>query len=240
MSDQRSAIGDRRDGPQPVTRRRVLQVLGMAPLAAVAGVAEAQAPAQAPRQPHATPNQPAAGAATPASAAPKRQFLTAREWRTVSVLSDDVIPRDDRSGSATDAGVPAYIDFHMSVPETDDATRTQLRGGLRWIDTESRRRFGVAYDRATEAQRHAILDDIAGPATPTRPELRAGAAFFARFRDMVASGFYSSAIGWKDVQYQGNVFNRGWQGCPQPALDKLGVSYDLMATRIAPGGAPSK
>jgi hypothetical protein len=220
-----------------MNRRAALKVLGVLPLA---GIAEAQAPAQAPRQPHATPNQPAAGAAAPASAVPKRQFLTAREWRTVSVLSDDVIPRDDRSGSATDAGVPAYIDFHMSVPETDDAARTQLRGGLRWIDTESRRRFGVAYDRATETQRHAILDDVAKPIAEVAPAMRAGAAFFARFRDMVASGFFSSATGWKDLQYQGNVFNPNWQGCPKPALDKLGVSYDVMSTRIAPEGAPSR
>ena len=51
---------------------------------------------------------------------------------------------------------------------------------------------------------------------------------------MVASGFFSSAIGWKDLQYQGNVFNPTWQGCPQAALDKLKVSYDLMTTRVAP------
>ncbi|MGZ8413296.1 MAG: gluconate 2-dehydrogenase subunit 3 family protein [Gemmatirosa sp.] len=239
MSDERRASSDERDAPQPVSRRRVLQVLGMAPLAAAVGVAEAQPP-QAPRQPHATPNQPAAGAARPANAAAQRKFFTAREWRTVGVLADDVIPRDDRSGSATDAGVPAYLDFHMSVPETSDDARTQMRGGLRWMDTEARRRFGVAYDRATEAQRHQLLDDIAGPTAQVKPELRAGAAFFATFRNMVASGFFSSAIGWKDLQYQGNVFNPDWQGCPQPALDKLGVSYALMSTRIAPEGAPSK
>ena len=67
-----------------------------------------------------------------------------------------------------------------------------------------------------------------------------GVAFFARFRDMVASGFFSSAIGWKDLQYQGNVFNPKWDGCPQPALDKLKVSYDVMATRVAPQGVSSK
>lgn len=232
-------MSDERDAPPPVSRRRALQVLGMAPLAAAIGVAEAQPP-QAPRRPHVTPNQPAAGAARPASAAAQRKFFTAREWRTVGVLADDIIPRDDRSGSATDAGVPAYLDFHMSVPETSEDARTQMRGGLRWIDTEARRRFGVGYHQAREGQRHAILDDIAGPAAQARPEMRAGAAFFGRFRDMVASGFFSSAAGWKDLQYQGNVFNPNWQGCPKPALDKLGVSYDLMATRVAPEGAPSK
>ncbi len=64
--------------------------------------------------------------------------------------------------------------------------------------------------------------------------MRYGVTFFNRVRDMTASGFFSSAIGFKDLQYIGNVFNPGYDGCPQPALDKLGVSYDVMQTRISP------
>jgi gluconate 2-dehydrogenase gamma chain len=218
--------------PSLVSRRRVLKVLGLAPLAGALGVADAQT--QPPvRQGHVTPNQPTAKP-TPASSQPKRQFFTAREWRTVGVLADDIIPRDDRSGSATDAGVPAYMDFHMSVAETTDEARVAMRGGLRWLDTESRRRFGVTYDRAKEAQRHEILDDLAVPTAQVKPAMRAGAAFFNTFRNMVASGFFSSAIGWKDLQYKGNVFNPKWDGCPEPALAKLGVSYDVMNTRVRP------
>jgi hypothetical protein len=108
------------------------------------------------------------------------------------------------------------------------------RGGLRWLDTESRRRFGVAYAAAAAAQRHQILDDISFPAgVPAGvpfggvpPALRYGAAFFAQFRDMTAAGFFSSAEGWRDLQYAGDTMVREWKGCPQAALDKLGVSYD--------------
>jgi hypothetical protein len=95
------------------------------------------------------------------------------------------------------------------------------------MDSESRRRFGVAYAAATAVQRHQILDDIAYP-DRVRPELQHGAAFFTRFRDMVAAGFFSSAIGVKDLRYQGNTAMPTWTGCPEPALRKLGVSYDLM------------
>jgi hypothetical protein len=35
-------------------------------------------------------------------------------------------------------------------------------------------------------------------------------------------------MGWKDLRYLGNVFNPNWDGCPQAALDKLGVSYSVM------------
>jgi hypothetical protein len=64
--------------------------------------------------------------------------------------------------------------------------------------------------------------------------MRYGVTFFNRFRDMTASGFFSSAMGWKDVQYVGNVFNPAYDGCPPAALQKLGVSYDLMQTRVSP------
>ena len=222
----------------PVSRRRALQVLGMLPLAAAAGSLGAQQqqgtgtgtaghPAQSG---HATPNPPAQQG-QPAKNTPKAAFFTAREMRTVRVLANDIIPKDGRSGSATDAGVPEFIDFNLSVPETDENTRTAWRGGLRWLDTETKRRYGVAYASATTAQRHAILDDIAYPDKVT-PALRPGSAFFMRARDMVASGFFSSAIGFQDLKWMGNTFNPNWNGCPQPALDKLGVSYDVMTSRV--------
>jgi len=217
-----------------ISRRRALKVLGAAPFVGAA-VLDAQQPAtggQQPVTPHVTPQPPAQNTnPQPPKNQAKNKFFTAKEARTAGVLADDIIPRDAKSGSATEAGVIPYIDFHMSVPETDDATRVQMHGGLRWIDTESKRRFGVAYAAAKTDQRHAILDDIAWP-NKTTPEFRAGTAFFTRFRDLVGGGFFSSAMGWKDLQYIGNTFNPGWNGCPDAAMRKLGVSHDLMNTRI--------
>ena len=186
-------------------RRRALKVLGLAPIAAVvdplgAPLGTQQPTTPQPTTPHVTPNPPAQNApAQPPKNAAKRKFFTAKEHRTASVLADDIIPRDARSGSATEAGAVDYIDFHLSVPETDDSTRVQMRGGLRWLDTESKRRFGVAYAAAKADQRHAILDDISWP-DKAPAELRAGVAFFNRFRDMTAAGFFSSPMGWKDLQ----------------------------------------
>ena len=223
----------------PVSRRQALKVFGAVPVAAALGSSafaqqgQQQGGQQGPRTPHAGPNQPAQPGAQPGKNVTPRKFFTAKEWRTVSVLADDIIPRDARSPSATEAGVPAYMDFHLTVPETNEAARVAMRGGLAWLDTESRTRYGKAYASLGTAQRHAILDDIAY-GTRVKPELRRGAAFFARFRDMTASGFYSSAVGWQDLRYQGNVFNPNWNGCPQPALDKLGVSYAVMDTRVKP------
>ena len=49
---------------------------------------------------------------------------------------------------------------------------------------------------------------------------------------MTAAGFFSSAMGWKDLPYIGNMAIPEWKGCPPAALRKLGVSDDLMKTRI--------
>jgi gluconate 2-dehydrogenase gamma chain len=148
-------------------------------------------------------------------------FFTAHEWDTVRVLSDLVIPKDDRSGSATDAGVPEYMDFMLN--DRPDG-QTPMRGGLAWLDNEAFERFGTTFVAATAQQQTAILDDIAWP-KKARPEMSPGVAFFNMFRDMTASGFWSSKIGVTDLDYRGNTFVAEWNGCPPEALAKLGVHY---------------
>jgi hypothetical protein len=159
------------------------------------------------------------------------RFFTRHEWQTVRMLADYVIPRDARSGSATEAKVPEFMDFLLSDKDESETTKIAWRGGLAWLDNESRTRFGKVFISATDAQRRQILDDIAWPAK-ARPEMSHGVAFFNRFRDRTASGFFSTYIGWTDVQYIGNVFNPNWNGCPPAALEKLGVTYDVMNSRV--------
>jgi hypothetical protein len=167
-----------------------------------------------------------------ASAAPYvPKFFTAAEWKTASMLADYIIPRDERSGSATDAKVPEYMDWLMADKEASESTRTGMRGGLAWLDLECSERFGKTFVKSTDAERRKVLDDIAWP-KKARPDLSNGVAFFNRFRDLTAAGFFSSEMGYKDVKFVGNVFNPNWNGCPPEAMAKLGVSHDLMKTRI--------
>jgi hypothetical protein len=209
-----------------VSRRRALQVLGAVPLSAALGQ-------QAPQQPYkpGVTSQVPTHAVVGAAQGPK--FFNAHEWKTLRVLVDYIIPRDDVSGSATDAKVPEYIDYLLAEKDASVNEQVQMHGGLAWIDTESRKRFDKAFIGASDAQRRQLLDDIAYP-DKAEPEFSQGVAFFTRLRDRTASGFYSSSIGWKDVQYVGNVFNPAYDGCPPEALAKLGVSYDVMKSRISP------
>jgi hypothetical protein len=151
--------------------------------------------------------------------APK--FFTAAEYRTVGILSDMIIPRDEGSGSATDAGVPEFMDFIMI-----DRPNNQkwMRTGLAWLDSQSAKRFSKPFAAATEQQREQILNDIAWPARAPAA-MSDGVEFFNQFRDLTSSGFWSSRMGVKDLRYIGNTMNPNWNGCPPEALAKLGVTY---------------
>lgn len=193
-----------------LNRREAMQILGGIPLLA-AGLSP-QAVSRATL---------AARDALAARATFAPRFFTPHELASAGVLADLVIPRDERSGGATDAGVPEFMDF---ILDENEEMRTPFRGGLAWLDGESRRRFGKDFVEATDAQRRQVLDDIAWPAR-AKPEFSQGVAFFNRFRDLTASGFFSSRLGVEDLQYIGNQFVTEWQGCPPAALAKLGVRY---------------
>jgi hypothetical protein len=154
-----------------------------------------------------------------------RKFFTDDEWSTVRTLVDMVIPRDARSGSATDAGVPEFMDVILT--EFPDSG-TSMRAGLTWLDGETRRRFAKPFHQGTEAERKALLDDIAWPKR-ARAELKQGVDFFKQFRNLTASGFWSSRMGVEDLKYIGNVFNPGWNGCPAPVLEQLGLAPQARA-----------
>jgi gluconate 2-dehydrogenase gamma chain len=171
------------------------------------------------------------GAAEGTPFAPK--FFTAAEYRTVAILANMIIPRDERSGSATDAGVPEFMDFTM----VDRPNSQQwMRDGLTWIDAQAKSRFGKSFADASQSEREAILNDIAWPAKAPAA-MADGVAFFNRFRDLTSTGFWTSEIGVKDLKYMGNVFNPNWDGCPPAALQKLGVNYskfDRSKFRLTP------
>jgi hypothetical protein len=231
-------------------RRDVLKLIGAAPL--LGGFALTTGQAQAAQE---RVTRQKAGTYTP-------KFFTPHEWATVRVLVDMVIPRDARSGSATDAKVPEFMDFVIDDPLADpwsrERNKTQMRGGLAWLDREcGRRHAGRRFVEASEAERTALLDSIAYPKekdaqsdpeaafhsvtqpdktvelSPEAPEpkedavaldrLSHGVAFFSAFRDLTASGFWSSEMGVKDIEYVGNTFVAEWKGCPPEVLARLGL-----------------
>ena len=160
------------------------------------------------------------GSAAAAPSLYKPKVLDGHEWKTVRLLADLIIPADERSGSATEAGVPEFIDDWLGFKQ--DTILAEIRGGLSWLDIECNRRFSHDFADCSVTQQKQILDRIAYPAKAA-PEDANAVAFFNHFRDLVVSGFFSSRMGVKDLPYLGNTMVGDWQGCPPEALAKLGL-----------------
>jgi gluconate 2-dehydrogenase gamma chain len=206
-----------------IDRREMLRRAGSVPLA---GLALSSARVAAAHE------HVAKAKAAEAKTGPYRpKVFDAHEWATVRLLADMVIPSDERSGSATDALVPEFVDTiaadPLAEPREREELQTRLHGGLRWLDRESRSRFAKDFVGAGEGERKALLDDIAWPERAPAG-LEAGAAFFTLFRDLVASGFWSSKVGVEDLRYVGNTFVAEWTGCPA----------EVNAKATGGGGAP--
>ncbi|MEK6547265.1 MAG: gluconate 2-dehydrogenase subunit 3 family protein [Bacteroidota bacterium] len=148
-------------------------------------------------------------------------YLNKHELATITILSDIIIPADKKSGSASQSGVTAFIEF---IVKDKPEFKTPMRGGLRWLDTESNKRFGQKFIEITAAQRIKIVDDIAYPETAPK-HLSQGVNFFSLMRNLTATGFYTSKMGIADLEYKGNTPNQ-WNGVPDDVLKKHGLSYD--------------
>ncbi|WP_114751533.1 gluconate 2-dehydrogenase subunit 3 family protein [Pleomorphovibrio marinus] len=148
-------------------------------------------------------------------------FFTEEEMKKLDILVDIIIPADDSSGSATDAGVPDFIEFMMKdIP----AYQTPMRGGLLWLDHKADEMYGEKFLDISEAQRIAIIDLIAYP-DKAAPEVANGVRFFNLLRNLTATGFFTSEEGFKDLGYVGNRPN-AWDGVPEEVLAKHGLEND--------------
>jgi hypothetical protein len=150
--------------------------------------------------------------------------LSAREIATLTVLCDTIIPADDHSPAASTVGVPAYINEVVSAPyDPQQRDLVRVRGGLAWLNNESRNRFGKVFAALTEKERTAICDDICY-LPRAKPEHQAAARFFDLVRDLSASAFYTTQAGMDDLKYIGNVALPKFEGPPKEVLEKLGLT----------------
>jgi len=147
-------------------------------------------------------------------------FFTTHEMATITVLADIIIPKDEVSGSASEAGVPAFIEFIVKdMPQH----QTPIRGGLKWLDLECFERYQKAFKDCDVKQQLEMVDAIAYP-EKAKPEMKQGVAFFNLMRNLTATGFYTSEMGVKDIGYAGNQPNQ-WTGVPDNVLKQYNLAY---------------
>jgi Gluconate 2-dehydrogenase subunit 3 len=145
-----------------------------------------------------------------AAAAPK--FFTPAQHRTVDVLSELIIPADDRSPGAKAAQVADYIDFALSESPAD--AKTQWTEGLTALDAASHAQYGKAFADATPEQQTALLTEVAkNEFNPTTPLEK----FFREAKARTIFGYYTSKIGiHEELKYKGNQFLPEFVGCDHP------------------------
>ena len=146
------------------------------------------------------------------------KFFTADEMATITILADIIIPRDDRSGSASDAKVPEFIEF---IVKDKPEHQLPMRGGLRWLNLQCFSRFNKSFSDCDPKQRIEIIDEIAY-ADNVKPVMQPGVAFFDRMRSITATGFFTSKMGIEDLGYVGNRPNK-WEGVPADVIKQYGL-----------------
>ena len=147
-----------------------------------------------------------------------QKFFNDHEMATITVLADIIIPKDDKSGSASEAKVPEFIEF---IVKDMPANQTPMRGGLKWLDLQCLNRYQKTFKDATESQQIEMVEAIAYP-KKAKPEMQQGVAFFSLMRNLTASGFFTTEMGIKDLGFVGNAPNV-WDGVPADVLNQYGM-----------------
>ena len=149
------------------------------------------------------------------------KFFSPVELATITILCDIIIPSDDRSGSASEAKVPEFIEF---IVKDQPRYQIPIRGGLKWLDVKSLKLFNKSFAESSKAQQLELVDLIAFPENAAS-ENAAGVSFFNTMRNLTATGFFTSKEGMKDMEYMGNQPN-AWDGVPDEVLKQYGLEYD--------------
>jgi gluconate 2-dehydrogenase gamma chain len=191
---------------QGISRRDILRTLAVG---AVGGSVLQVIPAEAAAYAHQLVHQEKAASAT-GKYLPK--YFSAHQYETLKTLCDAIIPKDERSGGAVEAGAPEFIDLLTSENEK---YALRLGGGLFWLDNFCTDRFGNVFLECAPDQKTEVLDLIAYRENAKQDHtLSQGVAFFALLRSMTCDGYYTSKIGIADLQYIGNTAVREFPGCP--------------------------
>ena len=211
-----------------IKRRDMLKVFSAVPAALIplgTAVAAEQKPAES-------------AEARPASAN-QRKVFSDHEWETIKVLSDLIMPGDENSGSASQAGVPAFIGDWLDFQ--GGTLKAEILGGLTWLDLESNRAFGHDFVGCSTDQQEKLLDRIAYPGKAA-PEDANYVVFFNHLRDLVTGGYFSSKIGVKALPYLGNKPADEWEGCPANVIARIQTNLEAQGVGLSltPAAEPAK
>lgn len=148
-------------------------------------------------------------------------FFTPHELETLAVLCDLILPSNAQFPSATEVGVPDFMEF---IVKDLPYHQLPIRGGLMWLDNLSNGKFEKVFKICDVDEQKTLCDEIAFPERKD-PELQPGIRFFSLVRNLTLTGYFTTKAGIEDLGYKGNT-TQIWDGVPQEVLDDLGLAYD--------------
>jgi gluconate 2-dehydrogenase gamma chain len=139
-------------------------------------------------------------------------FFSAAQHRLVDVLSDLIIPTDDRSPGASAAKVADFIDLLLST--ATDSEQATWREGLAALDTAATARWKRAFVECAPDQQTALLTEISQAETDPQTPVE---HLFPLLKERTIQGYYTSEIGiHQELRYKGNKFLTEFLGCTHP------------------------
>jgi len=127
--------------------------------------------------------------------------FTSHHFATLKKLADMIIPADEHSAGASEAGAAEFIDLLSS---RNPELAAVFNGGMTWLDETMHRRYNADFIKSSAEQQKAILDSLAWSKNVT-PETAYGVRFWTSLRNMVVDAFYTSPVGVRDLGYMGNT-----------------------------------
>jgi hypothetical protein len=124
-------------------------------------------------------------------AAPR--VLTDERAVLIAALADAIIPRTD-TPSATDVGVPAFIDVIVAENYSDE-DRAIFFSGLDLIGARLRRGDATSFAGLSPESQKTLLDSLDRPVDRQAPDARA----WQRLKGLVIHGYFTSERVQKDV-----------------------------------------
>jgi hypothetical protein len=137
------------------------------------------------------------------------QFFTPAEYATVERLAELIIPSDATPG-AKEAGVAEFIDFMVA---SDPEAQYPFRMGLAWMNAHAERTFGKRFVELTPEQQNSLLEPLAFK-DKARTGEEDGREFFKLIREYTVTGFYTSQIGFKELDNPALRFYSESPECP--------------------------
>ena len=137
------------------------------------------------------------------------QFFTTAEYAMVERLTDIIIPHDGTPG-AKDAGVAEFIDFMVA---NDPDEQYGFRTGLTWLNVHAEQLNGKRFVQLTPEQQTSLLEPL-GFKDKARPGSEEGVRFFRTMREYTVTGFYTSELGYKELDHPALKFYAESPECP--------------------------